>query len=210
MDEEARATYEAENFSRIRAVQEDALKLGLDLLGGMHVTLEIGVETLIRGLASDTDATFDEVLAAARTRSGQEDVSVIDAFVEEFEARDPDARLSRYVRSDDDAITRRSTNLEVQQYLQAQANDAVTRAIEIIRDRVDRYGVTEPSIQKQGTRRVVVEMPGIDDKERIRNLLKGTAQAVFGGNHSRLVAIKNKYDPDNIFRRNSNIEPSTA
>jgi preprotein translocase subunit SecD len=159
MEAEARQEYERENFARLREVKEKALKLGLDLLGGMHVTLEVGVESLIRELSRETDEVFEEVLTVASGRAAREGASVIDAFVDEFESRDENARLSRYFRNDDEGITRRSTNVEVASYLRGEADAAVTRAIEIIRDRVDRYGVTEPSIQKQGSRRVIVEMP---------------------------------------------------
>ncbi|GIV58997.1 MAG: protein translocase subunit SecD [Rhodothermaceae bacterium] len=179
MTEEEREAYLQEHFQEIRSAQERALKLGLDLLGGMHVTLEVRVDELIRALATDTDETFNEVLAAARQRAVSGDVSVIDAFVEEFERRDPQARLSRYFRNEEAGITRRSSNAEVADYLRRQAEEAVDRAISIVRDRVDRYGVSEPSIQKQGTRRIVVELPGIDDPERIRGLLKGTARLEF-------------------------------
>lgn len=172
-------TYEEENAQKIRNVREEALSLGLDLQGGMHVTLEVRTDALIRELAVDTDETFDEVLQAATTKSDQRGISIIEAFVSEFEERDPNARLSRYFRNADAGITRRSSNADVAEYLQDQADNAIDRAIAIIRDRVDRYGVTEPSIQKQGTRRVVVELPGIDDPERVRNLLKGTARLEF-------------------------------
>lgn len=179
LSEEERADYEQDNMSNIRQVREKALKLGLDLLGGMHVTLEVRVEALIRELATDTDELFDDVLAAALAEADQSGEAIIDAFVSEFESRDSEARLSRYFRNDNLGITRRSTNSEVAAYLRTEASEAVDRAIEIIRDRVDRYGVTEPSIQKQGTRRIIVELPGIDDEERIRGLLRGTARLEF-------------------------------
>ena len=179
MEEQEREDYERENLQKIRNVKENALKLGLDLQGGMHVTMEVRTDALIRELATDADQTFEEVLTGARVSSDETGNSIIDAFVMEFERRDPDARLSRYFRDSDAGITRRSTNAEVSQYLLDQADNAINRAISIIRDRVDRYGVTEPSIQKQGTRRVVVELPGIDDPERVRNLLKGTARLEF-------------------------------
>ena len=179
LSEQDAAEYIQENASSIRTAEEKSLKLGLDLLGGMHVTLEVRVEALLRELATDTDEAFDQVLSAAVQQSNETGESVIDAFVQEFELRDPDARLSRYFRSETAGITRRSTNGEVAAFLRAEADAAVDRAIEIIRDRVDRYGVTEPSIQKQGTRRVVVELPGIDDPERIRGLLRGTARLEF-------------------------------
>ncbi|NBC17633.1 MAG: protein translocase subunit SecD [Bacteroidetes bacterium] len=179
LEGEAREDYLEENYGTMRAVKEKALKLGLDLQGGMHVTLEVRVEALLRGLARETDETFEEVLAIARERAATSDVSMIDAFVDAFEERDPDARLSRYYRDEEATITRRSSNDEVQQYLRTEADEAIIRAIEIVRSRVDRYGVTEPSIQRQGTRRIVVELPGVDDPERIRELLKGTARLEF-------------------------------
>ncbi len=202
MTEAEREQYEQENYAHIQQVKEGSLNLGLDLLGGMHVTMEVQTDALIGQLATNTDETFNEVLQAARQRARDEGISVIDAFVQEFEARDPEARLSRYFRNEEAGITRRSTNDEVQQYLQEQADDAVGRAIEIIRNRVDRYGVTEPNIQRQGTRRVVVELPGIDDPERIRDLLKGTARLEFrlmpdpGRMASAAQRIIEYYEPD--------------
>jgi SecD/SecF fusion protein len=179
LDGEARDVYQQENHNRIRSVQERALKLGLDLQGGMHVALEVRTDALISELAVDKDDTFEEVLQAARERVRSGDQSIIDSFVDEFESRDPEARLSRYFRNPDRNITRRSTNGEIRTYLREQADAAVDRAIEIVRQRVDRFGVSEPSIQKQGTRRIIVELPGVDDPERVRNLLRGTARLEF-------------------------------
>src|SRR5690606_41218415 len=96
---------EAENLRKVRSVQERALKLGLDLQGGMHVTLEVRTDELVRELATDTDETFDEVLAAAREAATTTDASIIDACVEEVERRGPNARLSRYFRTQDAGIT---------------------------------------------------------------------------------------------------------
>ncbi|HAY36606.1 MAG TPA: protein translocase subunit SecD, partial [Bacteroidetes bacterium] len=164
------ATYEQENLTKIRNAQEKALKLGLDLQGGMHVTLEVRVEAMISELATDVDDLFTEVLAVASQQASETDNPIIDLFVTEFESRDASARLSRYFRNEEAGITRRSSNADVAAYLRLESDEAVDRAISIIRDRVDRYGVTEPSIQKQGTRRVIVELPGIDDPDRIRGL----------------------------------------
>jgi preprotein translocase subunit SecD len=171
--------YLDENRLAIGQTEEKALKLGLDLQGGMHVTLEVDVESLVRGLATETDAAFEAVLATTRERVAETDEPFVAAFVSEFERRDPNARLSRYYRSAEREITRRSENSAVSSYLEAEADAAVARAMEIIRDRVDRYGVTEPSIQRQGARRVVVELPGIDDPERVKALLRGTARLEF-------------------------------
>ncbi len=179
MSPEEREAYLRENFSKIKSWKERALKLGLDLQGGMHVTLEVEVDALIRELAVERDSLFNSVLEAARIRADKEGKDFVDAFYEEFLARDPNVRLSRYFRNPDAGITRRSSNDEVIAYLKREAEAAVIRAIEIIRDRVDRFGVTEPSIQRQGSRRIVVELPGVNDPERVRKLLKGTARLEF-------------------------------
>ncbi len=201
MDQEERVDYERENYSRIESIKEKSLNLGLDLQGGMHTTMEVGLRELLVQLAGERrDDTFDQVLAAADTRTETEGISLIDAFVEEFESRDPDASLSRYFRSEE--ITRRSSNAEVTDYLRTQGTDAIERAMQVIRNRVDRFGVTEPSIQTQGSRRIVVELPGIDDPERVRRLLKGTARLEFrlmadpGELNSSLQRVINHYEID--------------
>ena len=191
LEGEERETYMEENANLIRNVDEESLKLGLDLMGGMHVTLEVRLDALIAELATDRDDTFEEVLREAREEAVSGSESMIDAFADAFSDRDPNALLSRYFRDDDANITRRSTNDEVLDYLRVEADEAVLRAIEIIRQRVDRFGVTEPSIQRQGTRRIVVELPGIFDQnsddpnstdrdtERVNKLLQGTARLEF-------------------------------
>lgn len=179
MPEEERVRFEEANFQRIQNLRERALSLGLDLQGGMHVTLEIRMDALVRALADEheIDEGFENALREARIRADA-GADFVDAFVAAFEAAEPDVRLSRYFRASE-VITRRSTNAEVARYLHSQADEAVTRAMSIVRDRVDRFGVAEPSIQRQGARRIVVEMPGIDNPERIRELLRGTARLEF-------------------------------
>jgi SecD/SecF fusion protein len=180
LDEETRAVYVQENQAKIQDLRERILTLGLDLQGGMHVTLELATPQLMRELAREhADNFFNEVLSAANTTANANNSDVIDEFYAEFERRDSEARLSRYFRSDADNITRSSSNPEVVQYLKNQRNAAVDRAIQIVRNRIDRFGVTEPSIVRQGANRIVVELPGVDDEERVRNLLRGTARLEF-------------------------------
>ena len=179
MNETEREEYRAENRQRINNIQEESLNLGLDLQGGMHVTLEVEMAARLEQLAANVDETFQESLEAARTRAQEEEISIVNAFVQEFESRNPDGRLSRYFRNESQGITRRSSNDDVQDYLQTQADDAVEQAMQIVRNRVDRYGVTEPSIQKQGSRRIAVELPGVDEPERVRNLLESASQLTF-------------------------------
>ncbi|WP_103665395.1 protein translocase subunit SecD [Gracilimonas amylolytica] len=174
------AQYTEENAEKLENLRSNILSLGLDLQGGMHVTLEVGVPQLIRELAGENaDELLNDVIDVADQRSIENNSDFIDEMVAEFESRDPDARLSRYYRNDAMDITRRSTNEEIATFLKTQRQSALDRAIEIIRTRVDRYGVTEPSIVKQGQNRIVVELPGVEDKERVRNLLKGTARLEF-------------------------------
>ena len=174
------ATYREENAGKLQELRENALSLGLDLQGGMHVTMQVGTPRLVRELAGEyADSTLNSVIDVARQRAAENGTDFIDEMVQEFEQRDPNARLSRYYRSDAENITRRSTNEEIQAYLKKQRDSAVDRAMEIIRTRVDRYGVNEPSILKQGNNRIVVELPGVAEKQRVRDLLKGTARLEF-------------------------------
>lgn len=172
--------YQDENRERLENVKERTLNLGLDLQGGMHVTLEVGTPQLVRELAGeDADTLLNNVINEARQLALDNGTDFIDEMLNVFEARDANARLSRYYRNDAANITRRSTNAEIITFLKTQRGMALDRAIEIIRTRVDRFGVTEPSIVKQGTDRIIVELPGVDDEERVINLLKGTARLEF-------------------------------
>jgi len=180
MPEAEQVQYLDENRERLQSLQENSLSLGLDLQGGMYVTLEVGVDQLVLELAGDfADETLRDVIDVAQQRSIDEGTDFITEFIAEFESRDANAMLSRYYRSDTENITRRSTNEEVEEFLRGQVSSAVERAMEIVRSRVDRYGVTEPSILQQGNSRLVVELPGVDDEERVRNLLRGTARLEF-------------------------------
>ncbi|WP_263841299.1 protein translocase subunit SecD [Salinibacter sp.] len=179
MPEEERVEYREDNRQWLEQVDASSLNLGLDLQGGMHVTLEVEIGNLLDQLAVNKDEAFQQTLRAAEQRAEQENVSVVEAFVEEFEAENPDGRLSRYFRNQGEDITRRSSNDEVQEYLQGQADTAVQNGIQVVRNRVNQYGVTEPSIQRQGDERIVVELPGVSDRERVRDLLESASQLTF-------------------------------
>ena len=179
MPEEERVEYREDNRQWLQQVDESSLNLGLDLQGGMHVTLEVEIGNLLNQLAVNKDEAFQQALRTAEQRAEEENVSVVEAFVEEFEAENPDGRLSRYFRNQGEDITRRSSNDEVQEYLQGQADTAVQNGIQVVRNRVNQYGVTEPSIQRQGDERIVVELPGVSDRERVRDLLESASQLTF-------------------------------
>ena len=179
MEPTERAEYQADNRQWLQQVDQSSLNLGLDLQGGMHVTLEVEVANLLDQLAVNKDEAFRQALRAADRRAENEDISVVDAFVEEFEAENPDGRLSRYFRNETEGITRRSSNGDVAEYLGKQADSAVQNGIQVVRNRVNQYGVTEPSIQRQGDERIVVELPGVSNRERVRDLLESASQLSF-------------------------------
>jgi preprotein translocase subunit SecD len=179
MTQEERVEYQEENRQWLDQLDQNSLSLGLDLQGGMHVTLEVEVASLLNQLGINKDDAFRQALQVAERRAQNEDVSVVDAFVQEFEAENPDGRLSRYFRNENEGITRRSSNGEVQEYLNKQADQAVQNGIQVVRNRVNQYGVTEPSIQRQGDERIVVELPGVSERERVRDLLESASQLSF-------------------------------
>lgn len=155
----------------IRDARLKRVKLGLDLQGGMRVVLEVNTAKLLEKIANNPDDAFREILESAAQEAALSQESVVDILARKL--REKDVRLSRYfgsIREDDDQIL---------SDLQSQSDDAVTRAMEIIRNRVDQYGVSEPSIQKQGDRRVIIELPGIAKEEEARQLLQGTALLEF-------------------------------
>jgi preprotein translocase subunit SecD len=158
------------NPSFVEARQK-RIKLGLDLQGGMRVVLEVNTAKLLEKLAKNPDDTFKEVMKQAEKEAATTNESVVDIMGRILQQRG--VRLSRYfgnIRQDDATIL---------SDLKKDADDAVTRAIEIIRNRVDQYGVSEPSIQRQGSRRIIVELPGVAREEEAKQLLQGTALLEF-------------------------------
>ncbi len=147
------------------------IKLGLDLQGGMRVVLEVNTAELLGKIAKDPDNTFKSVLAAAEKESKTSEESVVDILGRMFEQRG--IRLSRYFGNI------RESDSQILSDLKKDAEDAVSRAMEIIRNRVDQYGVSEPSIQRQGARRIIVELPGVAREEEAKQLLQGTALLEF-------------------------------
>ncbi len=155
----------------IRENREKRMKLGLDLQGGMYLVMEVNTAKLLEKLVKNPDDDFKALLKAAEEEAKHSDEEVVSILANKIKAAGK--RLSRYfgsIREDDDEIIAR---------LKEQEADAVTRAIEIINNRVNQYGVSEPSIQQQGSRRIIVELPGIAKKEEAKRLLQGSALLEF-------------------------------
>lgn len=155
----------------IMAARMKRIKLGLDLQGGMRVVLEVNTGKLLEKLANNPDQVFQSVLAEAQMESDRTDESIVEVMGRKFNERG--IRLSRYFGSI------RMEDSEILEQLEDDATDAVARAMEIIRNRVDQYGVSEPSIQRQGNRRIIVELPGVAREEEAKQLIQGTALLEF-------------------------------
>ena len=147
------------------------IKLGLDLQGGMRVVLEVDVIQLLDDIAKNKDDNFAAIIKEVRDQATNNDESVIPIFGRKFQERG--IRMSRYYGNIRDA------DAAILSQLDGETAKAVDRAIEIVRNRVDQYRVSEPNIQKQGTRRIIVELPGVKDENEVRSLLQGTAKLEF-------------------------------
>ena len=165
--------------------QQREINLGLDLKGGMNVTLEVMVIDVVKALSNQNkDETFN--LAIKNTLKAQENSQddFVTIFGREYEKIAPAANtgLSALFSTPDlrDKVQFSSTNLEVIEVLKIEVEDAISRSFNILRSRIDRFGVTQPNIQRLETAgRILVELPGIKDPERARKLLQSTAQLEF-------------------------------
>ena len=164
-------------------VKERELNLGLDLKGGMNVTMEVSVVDIVRALADNSDnPVFTQAIqrAVERQRNSQDDFVTL--FGNAFNEIDPNAKLAAIFNTVDlkDRINYNSTNEEVLNVIKEETNGAIDRTFNILRTRIDRFGVAQPNIQKlQTAGRILVELPGIKEPERVRKLLQGSAQLEF-------------------------------
>ncbi len=163
--------------------KERELNLGLDLKGGMNVVLEVSIGDVVKALSGNSqDPTFKKAMAMAYEKQKNSGKGFVTLFGESFNEVDPNARLaSIFLYSfKDKGITTTSTNAEVLTVINKEADDAFDRAFQILRNRIDRFGVAQPNIQKLNTtHRIAIELPGIKDPERVRKLLQGTAKLEF-------------------------------
>ncbi|WP_028297141.1 protein translocase subunit SecDF [Olivibacter sitiensis] len=163
--------------------KEREIALGLDLKGGMNVTMEISLQELIKNLANNPDdANFNKALENAELRSRQSQKDYVSLFGEEYNKLEPSGKLANFFANKDNAsaVSANSSNSDVLQFLQREAGSAIDRSFNILRTRIDKFGVTSPNIQlQQGTNRIQIELPGVSDEDRVRKLLQGSAQLEF-------------------------------
>ncbi|SMC58878.1 protein translocase subunit SecDF [Pedobacter nyackensis] len=159
------------------------INLGLDLKGGMNVTMEISLGELVKSLAGNTDdVNFNKALAAAQQRLNAGGKDYVSLFVDEYEKLAPNSQLVDFFSNQDNAklLKPNASNAEVKTFLSKEATSAIDRSFIIIRSRIDGFGVVSPNMQKQeGTNRILIEMPGVQDKERVHKLLQGSAELQF-------------------------------
>ncbi len=163
--------------------KEREINLGLDLKGGMAVTLEVSIPELVANLADNSqDPMFQQALANARAAQRSDSRDFITVFADEFRKLDPNAKLAAIFHSPEKAtmFPREASNEEVVAALKREAEMAINNTEKILRTRIDKFGVAQPMIQKQQfSGRIQVELPGVKDKDRVRKVLQSTANLEF-------------------------------
>ena len=220
----ARETYYLDSMSTVkvypvfgqtyRQAKEMEINLGLDLKGGMNVMMEVSVPDIINVLSGhSTDPTFVEAIKIANEQHLNSQRDYVDLFGDAFQQLDPNAKLAPIFLFEfkDKGITVNSTNAEVLDVIKEETNSAIDRSYQILRTRIDRFGVAQPNIQKlENSGRILVELPGIKDPKRVRKLLQGTAQLEFWETYN-FTELYNYFDEANarLAERNKALEVTT-
>ena len=174
----------------VEYLEENTIKQGLDLKGGIYIVLEVDLPQLVNNLASNKDKKFEKFLEDLSNQYSNNTGDFFPLF--EKNVINKDLKLPRYF------INYGKTKDQIIEQLRLEADDSINRIIEIIQNRVDQFGVSEPTIQKQGSDRVIVELAGIQDSERARSLLQSTALL-------ELMIVKNVESTNTIIRQIDNL-----
>ena len=168
----------------LKDCREMEISLGLDLKGGMNVILEVSVPDVIKVLADHkTDEAFNQALANAAKQATTSQDDVITLFVKEYKKLAPEGALAQLFATQQlkDKVNQKSSDAEVEKVLREEVKAAISNSYNVLRTRIDRFGVVQPNIQsledKMG--RIMVELPGIKEPERVRKLLQGSANLEF-------------------------------
>ena len=166
-----------------KEIKEQELHLGLDLQGGMHVVMEVSPVEIVRTMSGNyADPNFEKAMSNAVEKSKTSNLSFPRLFLDAYKEITPDVKLAQVFGNSTNKtkITFNSTNEEVVKVIDAEIEDAISRSFNILRTRIDKFGVTQPNIQRlKGTGRIQLELPGVDNPERVRKLLQGTAKLEF-------------------------------
>lgn len=187
-----------------REAKGNEIALGLDLKGGMNVTMEVSLQELIRNLANNPkDENFAKALENANVRARNSQNGYVSLFVEEFKKLSPNTPLATFFATKDNStyVNANSTDAQVERFLQREAENAIDNSFKVLRTRIDKFGVTSPNIQlQQGTNRIMIELPGVTDENRVRKLLQGSARLEFW----------ETYDNRNIYPMLENVNNALA
>ena len=160
------------NAEKIRDARDGRIKLGLDLKGGMYVVLDVDVVKLLEDVAkTKDDPTFVKILEDLKVISETSDENILTIFKQKLAEKGLTLKNFYGEITDDESA--------IEKKLQDAIDNSIDRAISVVRNRVDRYGVAEPQIQKIGGKRIIVELPGVSNPDDVRKLLQGTAQLTF-------------------------------
>jgi SecD/SecF fusion protein len=166
-----------------KEIKETELGLGLDLQGGMHVTLEVSPVEIVKGLSGNSkDAAFNSALEDAAEASKTSNEKYVDLFYLAWQNNAPDQNLSSIfaTAANRGRISLETSDTDILKIIDTEVENAIERSFNILRTRVDRFGTSQPNIQRiQGSGRIQIELPGVDNPERVRNLLQGVAKLQF-------------------------------
>ncbi len=167
----------------LKECREKEINLGLDLKGGMNVTMEVSVPDILNALSGyNTSENFTKAMAAAKEKQKNSQTDFVTLFVESYKEQDPNAQLASVFSTFEfkDKVTLNSTNAEVEKVLREEVDGAINNSFNVLRTRIDRFGVVQPNIQKlDQPGRILIELPGVKEPERVRKLLQGTANLEF-------------------------------
>jgi SecD/SecF fusion protein len=175
----------AYGFTSYNSAKGKELNKGLDLKGGINVILQVSVKDILKGLADNTrDPVFNRALNDADQLQKTSDDTYLQSFFKAFDAIKGDTKLASpdifANRTLSDEINFEMTDEEVQRIISVKIDESILSAFEVLRKRIDKFGVTQPNIQRLGTSgRILVELPGAKDVDRVKNLLQSTAQLEF-------------------------------
>ena len=167
----------------LKECREKEINLGLDLKGGMNVTMEVSVPDILDALSGHNETpNYKEALARAKQKQKSSGADFVTLFIESFNEVDPNGPLSSIFSTFElkDKVTLNSTNAEVEKVIREEVDGAIQNSFNVLRTRIDRFGVVQPNIQKLSQPgRILIELPGIKEPERVRKLLQGSANLEF-------------------------------
>ena len=198
----------------LKECREMEISLGLDLKGGMNVILELNVADVIRSLSNNNqDENFNKALVQAYANQATSQKDFIDLFAEEYKKLDNGARLSAIFSTFElkDKITPQSSDAQVISVLKEEMKSAIDNSFNVLRTRIDRFGVVSPNIQRLETAgRILVELPGVKEPERVRKLLQGSANLEFWETYNLPEIYQQLVAADNMLATVLNSDDATA